>query len=70
MLCVLLWYGTVYLVYTETVQDLLLNAVALKFVLEAPKAVLVYLLVTSTWISVVSESEATPAKSNGTSKKP
>ena len=31
---VLLWYGTLYLVYTETVQDLLLNAVALKFVLE------------------------------------
>ncbi|CAJ1383315.1 unnamed protein product [Effrenium voratum] len=31
---ILLWYGTVYLVYTETVQDLLLNAVALKFVLE------------------------------------
>ncbi|CAE7382707.1 unnamed protein product, partial [Symbiodinium pilosum] len=30
----LLWYGTLYLVYTETVQDLLLNAVALKFVLE------------------------------------
>lgn len=34
VLCILLWYGTVYLVYTETVQDLLLNAVALKFVLE------------------------------------
>mmetsp|Transcript_68377 Transcript_68377/g.160301 ORF Transcript_68377/g.160301 Transcript_68377/m.160301 type:complete len:1015 (-) Transcript_68377:327-3371(-) len=31
---ILLWYGTLYLVYTETVQDLLLNAVALKFVLE------------------------------------